>query len=81
MIDQYIQQLRSLNSLKLEWGRNDDFKNVIASCRAFSKKLENMGIKHTAEEYNGTHFNLIFEPDGRIAKEMLPFLNDNLEFD
>lgn len=81
MVDNYIPQLRSLISLKLEWGRNDDFKNVISSCRAFSKKLENLGIEHIAEEYNGTHFNRILEPDGRIAKEMLPFLNDKLEFE
>ncbi|WP_370476489.1 alpha/beta hydrolase [Tamlana flava] len=81
MIDDYINQLRSLNSLKLEWGRNDDFKNVVSSCRAFSKKLENLGIDHIAEEYNGTHFNRILEVDGRIAKEMLPFLNDQLEFE
>jgi len=81
MVDDYIKQLRSLNSLKLEWGRNDDFKNVVSSCKAFSKKLENLGIEHIAEEYNGTHFNLIFEPNGRIAKEMLPFLNDQLNFE
>ena len=81
MVDDYIKQLRSLNSIKLEWGRNDGFKNVVSSCRAFSKKLENLGIEHVAEEYNGTHFNRIFESDGRIAKEMLPFLNDHLEFE
>ena len=81
MVDEYIKQLRSLNSLKLEWGRNDDFKNVVSSCITFSKKLENLGIDHIAEEYNGTHFNRILEPDGRIAKEMLPFLNDQLEFE
>jgi len=81
MVDNYIEQLRSLNSLKIEWGRNDNFKNVVSSCRAFSKKLENFGIEHTAEEYNGTHFNRIFDSDGRVAKEMFPFLNDKLEFE
>ncbi|WP_242158934.1 alpha/beta hydrolase [Aestuariivivens sediminis] len=81
MIEQYMTQLRSLHSLKLEWGRNDDFKNVVSSCRAFSKKLENLGIVHHAEEYNGTHFNRIFGTHGRIAKDMFPFLNDHLSFE
>ena len=81
MIDKYIEQLRSLNSLKIEWGRNDEFKNVVSSCKAFSKKLENLGIEHIAEEYNGTHFNHIFGSSGRVSKEMLPFLNDQLIFE
>lgn len=81
MLDRYASDLRNLHSFKLEWGRNDDFKNVITSCRAFSKKLENLGIAHIAEEYNGTHFNRIFTADGRIAKEMLPFLDSQLAFE
>ncbi|WP_242118897.1 alpha/beta hydrolase [Aestuariivivens sediminicola] len=81
MIENYMTELRSLTSLKLEWGRNDDFKNVVSSCRAFSKKLENLEIDHIAEEYNGTHFNRIFGTSGRLAKDMLPFLNDHLSFE
>jgi len=47
----------------------------------FSKKLENIGINHYAEEYIGTHGNKIFTADGRVLNNMLPFFDTYLIFD
>lgn len=75
MLDRYEDNMRSLEAFKLEWGRNDQFKNVITGAKLFSGRLEELGIEHQAEEYLGTHFNTIFTPDGRVRTEMLPFLD------
>ncbi|MGK4567764.1 hypothetical protein [Flavobacterium sp. 3HN19-14] len=61
-------------------GRNDQFKHIPRTCLAFSKKLEQLGIMHYAEEYIGTHGNKVSSEDGRILNEMLPFFNENLDF-
>jgi len=79
MIDDYLDNLQKLKAIKLDWGRNAGDRFTI-QCEMFSQRLENVGIKHFAEEYIGTHNNNIYTTDGRIPNEMLPFFNSYLDF-
>ena len=73
MADEYIESLKKLKALKLDWGRNEDFAHIPLTCQIFSQKLENLGISHYAEEYIGTHGNKLWTDDGRALNDMLPF--------
>ena len=81
MINDYEDNLKKLKVLKLDWGRNEDFPHIPITCRIFSQKLENLGIKHYAEEYIGTHGNKLWTDDGRALNDMLPFFNTYLKFE
>jgi pimeloyl-ACP methyl ester carboxylesterase len=78
MIDDHLNALRSLTALKIDWGRNEDFKHIPATNLQFSKKLEAFGIKHFAEEYIGDHGNMLAGWEGRIFTEVFPFFEKYL---
>ena len=79
MIDDNLDNLKKLKAIKLDWGRNSGDRFSI-QCMMFSQRLENVGIKHFAEEYIGTHTNNIYTEDGRIPNQMLPFFDCYLSF-
>lgn len=81
MVDNHIDNLRKLKSLKLDWGRNEEYAFIPLTCMMFSQKLENLGINHYAEEYIGTHGNKLWTDDGRALNDMLPFFDTYLVFD
>lgn len=81
MIEGHLPALKSLNALKLDWGRNEESAHVPITCLQFSKKLEANGVKHFAEEYLGGHINKQGGLDGRIYTEMLPFFDTYLKFE
>ncbi|MBJ2176329.1 esterase family protein [Aureibaculum sp. A20] len=81
MADKYVESLRMLKALKLDWGRNEWSPHIPLTCRIFSQKLENWGVNHYAEEYIGTHGNKLWTDDGRALNDMLPFFDTYLEFD
>jgi hypothetical protein len=70
--------LRSLRGLALDWGRFDTTQAHVISNRQFSRKLEDLGIEHEAEEYRGDPFNRTWTDDGRFAERVLPFLRKHL---
>jgi predicted alpha/beta superfamily hydrolase len=80
MSNSYVKNLKKLKAIKLDWGRNDGLRHIPVTCRIFSQKLENLGVKHYAEEYIGTHGNKIWTDDGRALNEMLPFFDTYLNF-
>jgi S-formylglutathione hydrolase FrmB len=80
MLDDYSDNLKKIKALKFDWGRNDPFDNVL-SAKKFSKKLEELGINHYAEEYIGDHGNKLYTDDGRVLNELLPFFNTHLKFE
>lgn len=80
MIESHLPALKTLNALKLDWGRNEEVKHVPGTCLQFSKKLEANGVKHFAEEYIGGHINKQGGVEGRIYTEMLPFFDTYLKF-
>ena len=70
--------LRSMRGLALDWGRFDTTQAHVVSNRAFSRKLEDLGVGHGAEEYRGDPSNRTWTEDGRFAKRVLPFLRKHL---
>lgn len=80
MIDKNLENLKQLNAIKLDWGRNAGDRFTI-QCEMFSQRLENVGIKHFAEEYIGTHDSDIYTERGRLQNEVLPFFNEYLQFE
>lgn len=80
MIDKYLENLNKLRAIKFDWGRNAGERFTI-QCKMFSQRLENVGVKHFAEEYIGTHTNNIYTKDGRIPQQMLPFFDYYLDFE
>ncbi|WP_289037338.1 alpha/beta hydrolase-fold protein [uncultured Zobellia sp.] len=80
MVKNHINSLKSLTAIKLDWGRNEDFDHIPITCLQLSKKLENLGINHYAEEYIGDHGNKLWTDDGRAINDMLPFFDQYLKF-
>jgi S-formylglutathione hydrolase FrmB len=79
MIEDHIPALKSLSALKMDWGRNEDFKHIPITNMELSKKLEALGVKHFAEEYIGDHGNMIGGYDGRVFTEVFPFFQKYLK--
>lgn len=81
MINDYAGNIKKLKAIKLDWGRDDFFTHIPTTSSVFSEKLEDLGIKHFAEEYNGSHMDKVYTNDGRFINEMLPFFNTYLKFE
>ncbi|MCJ7934206.1 MAG: esterase family protein [Chryseobacterium sp.] len=77
----HYENLKKLTAIKLDWGRNDELEHIPPTCMSFSKTLENLKIKHEAEEYIGTHGSEVSKENGRIENQMLPFFNGHLKFE
>jgi hypothetical protein len=81
MIPQYADNLKSLRALKFDWGRSDPNQDHVYSNQAFTHKLNEFGIAHEAEEYNGGGGDKNWGDDGRIYNEVLPFFQKHLVFE
>jgi len=80
MIPQYAENLKSLRGFKFDWTRRDtNFDHVFAN-QAFTRKLNEYGIEHGAEEYNGPFGESDWGVEGRIYTEALPFFAKKLAF-
>jgi pimeloyl-ACP methyl ester carboxylesterase len=80
MIPQYADNLKSLRGFKFDWGRSDGNQDHVYSNQAFTHKLNEFGVAHEAEEYNGSFGEKNWGEDGRIATEVLPFFRRHLVF-
>lgn len=79
MIPRYADNLKSLRGFKFDWTRNDaNFDHVYAN-QAFTHKLNEFGVIHEAEEYNGA-FGADWGVDGRFYTDALPFFQKHLVF-
>lgn len=72
--------LRQLRALAFDWGAQDEVGHIPPTCRTFSQWLASFGIRHTAEEYEGTHGSRIMGHDGRMYQHVLPFFDKHLDF-
>lgn len=80
MIPQYADNLNSLRGFKFDWTRNDaNFDHVYAN-QAFTRKLNEFGVAHGAEEYTGPFDESNWGTDGRIYTEVLPFFQKHVVF-
>ena len=80
MIPKYADNLKSLRGLKLDWARSDGNQDHVYSNQAFTHKLNEYGIQHEAEEYNGVWGSGNWGQDGRIYTDVLPFFQKHLVF-
>jgi enterochelin esterase-like enzyme len=72
--------LRSLRGLKFDWGRNDWNTDHVFANQAFTHKLNEYGILHDAEEYDGAWGDRHWGPTGRVRTDVLPFFRRMLSF-
>jgi hypothetical protein len=81
MIPQYADNLKTLRGFKFDWSRNDAIWDHVYSNQAFTHKLNEFGIVHEAEEYNGLwDANRYWGAEGRVITDVLPFFQQHLEF-
>jgi hypothetical protein len=80
-IPQYAANMKSLRGLKFDWGRSDPNQDHVYSNQAFTHKLNEFGIPHEAEEYNGEGGDKNWGEDGRVYNEVLPFFRKHLVFE
>lgn len=80
-LDKYAANLRTMRGIAFDWGRFDPTQAHVLSCRAFSQKLEDLGITHEAEEYSGDQFNRNWTENDRFYARVLPFLSRHLEWE
>lgn len=81
MVAEYADNLKSLRALKFDWSRADTNWDHVYSNQAFTHKLNEFGIIHEAEEFNGTWGEPYWGPEGRVTTEVLPFFQRHLVFD
>lgn len=81
MIPQYADNLRSLRGFKFDWDRSDANYDHVYANQAFTRKLNEFGIAHEAEEFNGAWGEAYWGVQGRISTEVLPFFARHLVFD
>jgi S-formylglutathione hydrolase FrmB len=72
-LDQYIFNLKQLQGLAFDAGTQDE--PIATGIRKLDTALNNYGLKHDFEIYEGDHLNRIGE---RIAQKMLPFFSERL---
>jgi hypothetical protein len=80
MIGKYADNLKSLRGLRFDWARNDANQDHVYANQAFTHKLNEFGIPHEAEEYNGVWGPGNWGIDGRVYTEALPFFARHLVF-
>ncbi len=79
LLKEHAEGLKQLRALKLDWGRYDPTEGHVYSNQALTRKLEEYGIPHFAEEYSGDAWNRMWTPQGRVEADVLPFFGAYLE--
>jgi esterase/lipase superfamily enzyme len=80
MIGQYADNLKSLRGFKFDWARSDATFDHVYGNQLLTRKLNEFGIAHEAEEYNGASGDANWGFDGRLYTEALPFFQKHLVF-
>lgn len=76
-----LDKVRRLRGIKFDWGRYDPNQDHVYANQAFTRRLDELGIEHEAEEYRGLPWDKYWIPDGRVITEVLPFFARHLLFD
>ena len=81
MIPQYADNLKSLRGFKFDWSRLDGNYDHIWANQNLTRKLNEFGVPHEAEEFNGPPSgDADWGVDGRFYSEVLPFFQKHLVF-
>lgn len=67
LVDTYAQQLAALKMLYIDVGSRDQY-NIQYGTRAFTRRLEKLGIGHHFEEFDGTHSGMDWRLDISLPK-------------
>ena len=78
-LKEHAEGLKKLRGIKLDWGRYDVTQGHVYSNQALTRKLEEYGIPHFAEEYSGNEWDRTWTPHGRVEADVLPFFAQYLE--
>jgi len=81
MIPKYADNLNSLRGFKFDWTRDDANYGHVYANQAFTRKLNEFGVAHSAEEYTGPFDEANWGHDGRIYTEVLPFFRAHMVFE
>ncbi|MET4105106.1 alpha/beta hydrolase-fold protein [Hymenobacter sp. UYP22] len=81
LLPAHLSSLRQLRGLAFDWGEQDQFQHIPATCRMLDTQLSAYGIPHAAEGYQGNHGNRIMGREGRVYLNLLPFFNQHLQFE
>ena len=79
-VDTYAANLQKLNGIAFDWSRYDPIQDHVYASQAFTRKLENSGIAHDAEEYRGVYWIENWKDEGRFYSRLLPFFSRHLKF-
>lgn len=80
LLREYGDNLRKMRGIAFDWARYDRTQGHVYSNQAFTRKLDQLGIDHVAEEYNGDVSVKDWIEHGRVEDNMLPFFNRYLVF-
>jgi len=81
MVPEYADNLKSLRGFKFDWARSDTNQDHVYANQALTHKLDEFGIPHQAEEYDGLWQCGLWSVDGRIYTDVLPFFREHLVFE
>lgn len=79
LLREHADALRKMRGVAFDWGRYDTTQGHVYSNQAFTRKLDQLGIDHIAEEYNGGAWDKNWTDHGRFYTRVLPFLGRRLE--
>jgi len=80
-LPQSAANLKTMRGIAFDWGRFDPNQDHVVANRTFSRRLEDLGVEHEAEEYRGDPSSRVWTDDGRFYTRVLPFLARHLVFD
>jgi putative esterase len=72
--------LARLRGIKFDWGRYDPNPDHVHSNLIFTRKLDELGIEHEAEEFRGLPWDKYWTDDGRVYTQVLPFFSLHLKW-
>ena len=75
-----IEKVRTLRGIEFDWGRYDPNQDHVYANQAFTRRLDELGIEHFAEEYRGLPWEKYWNDEGRVYTQVLPFFARRLKF-
>ncbi|MBB6096122.1 pimeloyl-ACP methyl ester carboxylesterase [Povalibacter uvarum] len=81
LLPRYAQNLKRLAGIQFDWGRYDVNQDHVAANQSFTRRLDDLGVPHYAEEYRGNHYEMNWSEHGRVEDRMLPFFARLLAFE
>jgi Putative esterase len=72
--------LKRMRAIGFDWARYDPNPDHVYANQTFTRKLDELGIEHDAEEYRGDPWSRNWTDDGRFYTRALPFFERHLVF-